>query len=120
MVNVVGTCAQQKEKRAKKKERKMAVATEGGGGIGCDEKGCGETPSEAVKESENTGKQETAAPTPKRSQKPLQYTKQSKTSPIPPPLRNRGKRRMHAWMWVVLTALVVFVLFLVGQQRLLY
>lgn len=115
-------CAQLREKRAKKKERKMAAETEAGNG--CDEREresaiiSETTPSEAPKEeSENTGKQGTVA---KRPQKPPQYTKQSKTKSIPPPLRNRGKRRMQPWMWVLLTTLVVFVLFFVGQQRLLY
>ncbi|XP_038898868.1 probable GPI-anchored adhesin-like protein PGA55 [Benincasa hispida] len=108
-----------REKRAKKKERKMAAETEGGNGW--DERESGlvtETPSESSKEeSENTGKQGMAV---KRPQKVSQYTKQSKTKSIPPPLRNRGKRRMQPWMWVLLTIVFVFALFFVGQQRLLY
>lgn len=112
-------CAQLREKRAKKKERKMAAETEAGNGW--DERDSAlvtETPSEAQKEeSENTGKLGMAA---KRPQKALQYTKQSKAKSIPPPLRIRGKKRMQPWMWVLLTTMVVFALFFVGQQRLLY
>ncbi|KAL0545314.1 hypothetical protein IC582_015192 [Cucumis melo] len=108
-----------REKRAKKKERKMAAETEAGNGW--DERDSAlvtETPSEAQKEeSENTGKLGMAA---KRPQKALQYTKQSKAKSVPPPLRIRGKKRMQPWMWVLLTTMVVFALFFVGQQRLLY
>lgn len=110
-----------REKRAKKKERKMAAETEAGNGW--DEREAAlvtEKPSEAPKEeSENTGKQGMALAA-KRPLKASQYTKQSKTKSIPPPLRNRGKRRMQPWMWVLLTTVVVFALFFVGQQRLLY
>lgn len=113
--------AQLREKRAKKKERKMAAETEAGNGW--DEREAAlvtEKPSEAPKEeSENTGKQGMALAA-KRPLKASQYTKQSKTKSIPPPLRNRGKRRMQPWMWVLLTTVVVFALFFVGQQRLLY
>ncbi|KAL5557642.1 hypothetical protein UlMin_033853 [Ulmus minor] len=54
----------------------------------------------------------------KRSQKALQFTKQNKAKSIPPPLRNRGKRRMQPWMWVVITVLVVLALFLAGNSSL--
>lgn len=108
-------CTQIREKRAKKKERKMAAETEGGNG--CDERESiiiPDTPSEALKEeSENMDKQ---AMTMKRPQKSSQFTKQSKTKSIPPPLRSRSKRRMQPWMWVLLTTLIVLALFFVGQS----
>ena len=114
-------CAQLREKRAKKKERKMAAGTEAGNGR--DEMECAivtKTPAaEGLKEeSENRGEQGTA--TKRRPKKASQYTKQSKTKSMPPPLRNRGKRRMQPWMWILLTTLVVLALFFVGQQQLLY
>ena len=51
----------------------------------------------------------------KRSQKPSVVVKQSKTKSIPPPLRNRGKRKMQQWMWIILTCVVVIALFLLGN-----
>ncbi|XVF03854.1 hypothetical protein REPUB_Repub05bG0028900 [Reevesia pubescens] len=108
----------EREKRAKKKERrKMAAAATGGSASVTDEvvsASTSETPAETPKESENKEKPVIIG---KRSQKPSQFTKQTKAKSIPPPLRNRGKRRMQTWMWVLLTLLVVFALFLVGNYN---
>ncbi|PPD81599.1 hypothetical protein GOBAR_DD21456 [Gossypium barbadense] len=73
-----------------------------------------ETPAETPKDSESKEKPVTVA---KRSQKPPQFTKQSKAKSIPPPLRNRGKRRMQQWMWVLVTSLIVLALFLAGNYN---
>lgn len=103
---------QEREKRARKKEKRKAAGedtnaiNEGESAPGC------ETPSETI-ESEKGEKPVTVA---KRSQKPSQFTKQTKAKSMPLPLRNRGKRRMQTWMWALLTALVVFALFLLGNS----
>ncbi|XVE50653.1 hypothetical protein DITRI_Ditri01bG0180700 [Diplodiscus trichospermus] len=105
----------EREKRAKKKERRK-VAAAGEESVTDENQSAppSETPAEPPKESENKEKPVTVA---KRPQKPPQFTKQSKTKSIPPPLRNRGKRRMQQWMWVVLTILVIFALFLIGNYN---
>ena len=106
---------QEREKRAKKKERRK-VAAEAAVGDASVTTEMGSAPtSETPKESENKEKPATVA---KRPQKPSQLTKQTKAKSIPPPpLRNRGKRRMQPWMWVILTSLIVFALFLVGNYN---
>ena len=90
-----------------------AAETEAGNGL--EEKESGIITESTPKEvSENTGKQGTAAKRPQKASQ-SQYTKHSKTkSTIPPPLRNRSKRGMQPWMWVLLTTLIVFVVFFVG------
>ncbi|XVF77420.1 hypothetical protein PTKIN_Ptkin14bG0041500 [Pterospermum kingtungense] len=107
----------EREKRAKKKERRKVAATAVVDASVTDETGAvptSETPAETPKEPENKEKTATVA---KRTQKPSQFTKQSKAKSIPPPLRNRGKKRMQTWMWVLLTALVIFALFLIGNYN---
>ncbi|XP_041022044.1 calponin homology domain-containing protein DDB_G0272472-like isoform X2 [Juglans microcarpa x Juglans regia] len=106
----------EREKRARKKERKKAAAAavEATDGDNKKEASPGsETPTESLKESETREKPITKT---KRSKKPSQFSKQSKGKSIPPPLRNRNKRRMQPWMWVLLTALIVFALILVGNS----
>ena len=104
---------QEREKKARKKERKKTGVVEvtdvDEGEIAPSLETATETPSE----SETREKPMTVT---KRSQKPSQFTKQTKAKSIPPPLRNRGKRRMQTWMWVLLAAVVVFALFLVGNS----
>ncbi|XP_021287912.1 calponin homology domain-containing protein DDB_G0272472 isoform X2 [Herrania umbratica] len=105
----------EREKRARKKERRKVATAAAGDANAADEvepAPAPETPTETPKESENKEKPVILA---KRPQKPSQFTKQSKAKSIPPPLRNRGKRRMQPWMWVLLTTLVIFALFLVGN-----
>ncbi|OWM81140.1 uncharacterized protein LOC116200073 [Punica granatum] len=109
----------EREKRLKKKERKNA-----GGSEPTDAANEGEpvpsaqTPTETPRESETREKVETAA---KRHQKPVHFARQTKVkSTIPPPLRNRGKRKMQPWMWVLLVAVLVLALFLAGNGRRLF
>ncbi|XP_075651152.1 uncharacterized protein LOC142621698 [Castanea sativa] len=104
----------EREKKARKKEKKKASGEEATDGA--DELEIAqslETPTETTKESETREKPMTVT---KRSQKPSQFTKPAKAKSIPPPLRNRGKRRMQTWMWVLVAAMVVFALFLVGNS----
>ena len=111
---------QEREKRAKKKERKKmangpdVVTNE-------DEEESAPNPSleipadgAAPNEAETTEK--AATTTVKRPHKGSQFIKQSRTKSMPLPLRNRGKRRMQPWMWVALTVVVVFALFLMGNS----
>ncbi|KAK8313074.1 hypothetical protein V6Z12_D01G085100 [Gossypium hirsutum] len=107
----------EREKRAKKKERRKVAAAGVGDASVTDETESAltlETPAETPKDSESKEKPVTVA---KRSQKPPQFTKQSKAKSIPPPLRNRGKRRMQQWMWVLVTSLIVLALFLAGNYN---
>ncbi|XP_059316873.1 uncharacterized protein LOC132067611 isoform X1 [Lycium ferocissimum] len=102
----------EREKRLRKKERKK--------GSLCEiqsESNDGETslistsPREIVKEPEATDPQTSA----KKPQKPSQYTKQVKPKAIPPPLRNRGRRRLQQWIWLTLSCAVVIALFFLGN-----
>nr|KJB13687.1 hypothetical protein B456_002G089100 [Gossypium raimondii] len=107
----------EREKRAKKKERRKVAAAGVGDASVTDETESAltlETPAETPKDFESTEKPVTVA---KRSQKPPQFTKQSKAKSIPPPLRNRGKRRMQQWMWVLVTSLIVLALFSAGNYN---
>jgi len=105
---------QEREKKARKKEKKKASGEEAtDGAVELEIAQSLETPTETTKESETREKPMTVT---KRSQKPLQFTKPAKAKSIPPPLRNRGKRRMQTWMWVLVAAMVVFALFLVGNS----
>ncbi|KAK1314080.1 Proton pump-interactor 1 [Acorus calamus] len=106
----------QREKREKKKERKRAVA----GGLVS-----GVTEGEITPESDNNPSGTTPpapetkdkAPTTavaKRSLRPQVVVKQ-KVRPLPPPLRNRGRRKMQTWMWAALVALALVALFLASN-----
>ncbi|XP_019237446.1 PREDICTED: uncharacterized protein LOC109217638 isoform X2 [Nicotiana attenuata] len=104
----------EKEKRLRKKERKKGAV-----GETQTETNDGETalistsPRETVKEPEATENPQT---TTKKPQKPSQYTKQIKTkSTIPPPLRNRSRRKLQQWIWLTISCLVVIALFFLGN-----
>lgn len=106
---------QEREKRLKKKERKKVAGSAPADDVSEEEiTPSSLTPTETPKELETKEKVESAA---KRPQKPTHFTKQTKVkSTIPPPLRNRGKRKMQLWMWVILVAAVVLALFLAGNS----
>ncbi|KAL4312317.1 hypothetical protein GQ457_01G006030 [Hibiscus cannabinus] len=103
----------EREKKAKKKERRKGAAA---ASVTDETESLPtlETQAETPQESQTKEKPVTVA---KRSQKPSQFTKQTKAKSIPPPLRNRGKRKMQPWMWVLLTCVVIFALFLVGNHN---
>ncbi|XP_043713260.1 uncharacterized protein LOC122661811 [Telopea speciosissima] len=105
----------EREKRAKKKERKKAATVEGANvGTEGESAPCSEnTPSETtIHESEIKERTTAGVNRPKKS---LPLAKQSKTKPLPPPLRNRGKRRMQTWMWFLMVTLLVLALFFLGS-----
>ena len=102
---------QEREKKAKKKERKKVGGTEASDG-----NHDGETvPTSNLPVVKEPKIEESSSTTTKRPQKPSQFTKQSKTKSIPPPLRYKGKRKMQQWIWIILTAVVVLTLFLLGN-----
>ncbi|KAF8406496.1 hypothetical protein HHK36_008585 [Tetracentron sinense] len=72
------------------------------------------TPSETALEPETEEEPTTVA---KRLQKPS--LKQMKTKPLPSSLRNKGRRRMQPWIWVLM-ALLVLVLFLERVSNIAY
>ncbi|XP_039171404.1 protein lava lamp [Eucalyptus grandis] len=105
----------EREKKAKKKERKKAggaIAMPSDAGIEGETASSSEVTAEALADFDAKDK---PAATVKRPQKPLHFVKQTKVKPIPPPLRNRGKRKMQPWMWAVLSVVLVFALFLVSN-----
>ncbi|XP_030523044.1 calponin homology domain-containing protein DDB_G0272472 isoform X2 [Rhodamnia argentea] len=105
----------EREKKAKKKERKNgggAIATPSDNGIEGEPASFSEMTAEALADFDTKDKPALMV---KRTQKPSHFVKQTKVKPIPPTLRNRGKRKMQPWMWAVLTVLLVLALFLVSN-----
>ncbi|RWR72765.1 microtubule-associated protein futsch isoform X1 [Cinnamomum micranthum f. kanehirae] len=105
----------EREKRLRKKERKQASAA---GMMSGTIEG---VPAEVSENSQPEGTQEheikqKPAIVTKRTPKSLPAPKQSKMTPLPPPLRNKGKRKMQSWMWVLLVAVLLLALFLVGNS----
>lgn len=65
---------------------------------------------ETSKQSESKESPTTVA----RPQKTANHAKQSKTKAIPPPLRNRGKRRLKdMWGWIIVVAIILFIALLI-------
>lgn len=105
---------QEREKRARKKEKRKAAAAEDTAIT--NEEECtqsSETRLEVPQTPELRDKAMTATKKPKSAS---QFTKQAKAKSIPLSLRNRGKRRMPSWTWVLIVALVGFGLFLLGNS----
>ncbi|XP_065882083.1 uncharacterized protein [Euphorbia lathyris] len=101
----------EREKRAKKKEKRKAVEE-----VNVLKEEEESAPSSEIQHETKVSEKPMVAQT-KRSQKPLQFTKQTKSKSIPPlPLRNRSKRRMQTWMWALVAVLVLLSLFLVGNS----
>nr|XP_010927298.1 golgin subfamily A member 6-like protein 22 [Elaeis guineensis] len=105
--------AELREKKKLKKEKKkgspLSDTTNGGAEDGAS--AADSSPPENVPE---PGARAVGAS--KRTSRPSLAAKHySKIQPLPMPLRNRGKRKMRAWMWVLLTTLLVLALFLAGN-----
>ncbi|KAL5778450.1 hypothetical protein ACOSP7_011376 [Xanthoceras sorbifolium] len=104
----------EREKKARKKEKKKVGVAEDTSVTNEEESApITETPTETPTISDVKDKSTTVT---KKPQKQSQFTKQTKLKSVPLPLRNRGKRRMQSWMWVLIAALVVFALFLLGNS----
>ena len=106
--------AQEREKKARKKERKRA-ALEDAEDIDETESSPSSETSIEIKESETTEK-----PVTKRPRKPSQSAKQTKYRSMPLPLRNRGKRRRQTWMRALISLLVVIALIFMGNSIFFY
>lgn len=107
----------ERERRLKKKERRKLAGSGEATSVTNEVESApdSEAPTQTPTESEVIEKQVT---TTKKHKKQPPYTKQVKVKSVPPPpLRNRGKRRMQPWMWVLLSFLVIFALFLVGNSN---
>lgn len=102
---------QEREKRLRKKERKKAGATDSNdGNNNSDSAPSTESAVEAVREIDA---KDMASVVPKKPQK---YLKQNKTkSSIPPPLRNRNRKKWQQYAYVTAAGLLVLVLFWVGN-----
>ncbi|KAI3921840.1 hypothetical protein MKX01_005529 [Papaver californicum] len=114
----------EREKKARKKEKKVAAAAAGEEGATGDE---GEsapslgntTHPEATSNTspEQPGIKEKAAAAVITKRKGAQkLLAQPKVKALPATLRNRSKRRMQPWMWVLLTAIVIVALSLLGNS----
>ncbi|KAI3871332.1 hypothetical protein MKW92_033035 [Papaver armeniacum] len=113
----------EREKKARKKEKKVAAAAAG------EERAIGDE-GESAPSSGNTthpeatsntvqeqpGVKEKAAAVVTKRKGPQKLLAQPKVKALPATLRNRSKRRMQPWMWVLLAALVVVALFLLGNS----
>ncbi|KAG8377187.1 hypothetical protein BUALT_Bualt08G0002100 [Buddleja alternifolia] len=103
----------EREKRLRKKERKKAAATDVNDITNNSESApSSETTIEIIKDIEV---KDTSTAITKKPQKPWLFTKQSKTKSIPPPLRNRSKKKWQQWMWMGFTCIVIFALFWLGN-----
>lgn len=104
----------ERERRSKKKEKQRGFTSEPAESEPAVRV---ESSSETTREPEVTEKPVTVA---KKPQKPSPYAKQIKsTKSIPPPLRNRGKRRMQQWMWALATVVAILALFFLGNSNFL-
>ncbi|CAJ1932876.1 unnamed protein product [Sphenostylis stenocarpa] len=104
----------EREKRARKKERRKAASA-----VTADntEQESAPTSETLTRRSvEEYDQSEKPAEVTKKPQKPSQFTKQTKAKSVPLALRNRGKRRIQPWMWVIITVMVVVALFYVANS----
>ncbi|KAK2988168.1 hypothetical protein RJ640_020650 [Escallonia rubra] len=98
----------EREKRLRKKEKKKAPEAQ-------DDTNDGETAptTEVLSEAEVRDSPTTVT---KRSAKPSSFGKQSKAKPIPPPLRNKGKRKWRDWAFLAIMVALVVVLLSLGSS----
>lgn len=106
---------QEREKRLRKKERKKAVGTDANDitNNNCETAASSES---AAENSKDVDVKETTTATTKKAQKPWLAAKHSKGKSIPPPLRNRNKKKLQQWMWVGITSIIILVLFWLGNM----
>ncbi|XP_019187727.1 PREDICTED: cingulin-like isoform X2 [Ipomoea nil] len=99
----------EREKRLRKKEKKK-----GGGSEAANES---ENVSfcESIKDVVNEAETKETEEGGKKTQKAPQYAKQNTTKSIPPPLRNKNKKKMQQWMRIIFTSIIVIALFLLGN-----
>ncbi|GAA0141704.1 hypothetical protein LIER_02787 [Lithospermum erythrorhizon] len=104
--------AEQREKEREKKLRKKERRKVGGAGEAPESNNHGD-----IEQSTEAGTETVTGPAEvaRRPQKPSHFVKQSKSKPIPPPLRNRNRKKLQQWLWVIVTSLLVIALFLLGN-----
>lgn len=100
---------QEREKRLRKKERKK------GGSSEAVNESENVSICETIKDAVNEGETKETEEGGKKTQKAPQYAKQSKTKSIPPPLRNKNKKKMQQWLRIIFTSIIVIALFLLGN-----
>ncbi|KAL2347902.1 hypothetical protein Fmac_001902 [Flemingia macrophylla] len=103
----------EREKRARKKERRKAASAVTAENTEEESAPISETVTRSIEECDQSEK---PAEVTKKAQKASQFTRQTKTKSVPLALRNRGKRRIQPWMWVVIAVMVVVALFYVGNS----
>ncbi|KAG4908808.1 hypothetical protein JHK87_054924 [Glycine soja] len=103
----------EREKRAKKKERRKAGSAVTAENTEQESAPIPETLTRSVEEFEQTEK---TAEVTKKPQKTSQFTRQTKVKSVPAALRNRGKRRIQPWVWVLIALVVAVALFYVGHN----
>ncbi|XP_057794758.1 uncharacterized protein LOC131011034 isoform X2 [Salvia miltiorrhiza] len=102
----------EREKRLRKKERKKAAGTDANDSNNCETAASSES---ATENSKDIDVKDTSTAAAKKSQKPWLAAKQSKAKSLPPPLRNRNKKKLQQWMWVGITSFIILVLFWLGN-----
>ncbi|XP_027360418.1 titin homolog [Abrus precatorius] len=102
-----------REKRARKKERRKAASADTAEIAEQESASSSETVTRSMEECDQSEKPVEVT---KKPQKPTQFTRQTKAKSVPLALRNRGKRRIQPWMWVLFAVLVVVALFYVGNS----
>ena len=103
---------QEREKRAKKKERRKTSSAVTAENTEQESAHTTETLT-SVEESDLTEK---TAEVTKKPQKTSQFTRQTKVKSVPAALRNRGKRRIQPWVCVLIALVVAVALFYVGHN----
>ncbi|KAL6493319.1 hypothetical protein OROGR_033078 [Orobanche gracilis] len=105
----------EREKRLRKKERKKAAATDAIDiNNSCEIGPSSESSVETSKELE-VKDGSSSITTAKKPKKHWLFGKQGKTKTIPPPLRNRNRKKLQQWVWVGVTCAVILVLFWLGN-----
>ncbi|XP_014520741.1 plectin [Vigna radiata var. radiata] len=106
----------EREKRARKKERRKAASAVTADNIEQESAPTSEILTRSLEEHDQSEKPTELT---KKPQKPSQFTKQTKPKSVPLALRNRGKRRIQPWMWVLIAVIVAAALFYVGNSSVL-
>ncbi|XP_073315121.1 uncharacterized protein [Primulina huaijiensis] len=104
---------EKKEKKLRKKERKKAASASTDVNDSSETSEAVDIVKEEIQVSDNTS----CAPTKKPKKTPI-ASKQNNTKSLPPPFRNRNRKKWQQWMWVSLTSVVVILVFWLGNMGL--
>lgn len=106
---------QEREKRAKKKEKRKTVSSDDVVDHNIEQESATSTEI-LTRAAEESDQNEKPVEVTKRPQKPSQSMKQNKVKSLPMSIRNRGKRRIQPWMWILIAVLAVVALFYIGNN----